>query len=638
MQKKIIPEKEYHWEEFCPLCEYFDAKFGYCSALRISIHKNQAQFTELCQREHFKEISSSYTDAPNIDNLTTKHEIIRLWPTHRLIGLIKDNNSKYSEDLIHSIDHELKKRSRKKPSGDSQQQHSKTNHDLRESDSDEVITEDNQDLILESCKLCNNRTFESLRWKLVPLVIKGQEVPEFEGSTIKEIYNAFWLDTEVLIFWAELDWKKKFTGLFSLKNNKMKMVMTDKCEIVADTKEPIHQNIKLPGQFEDDRMKEVKPSGQRMYINTKMKEGLFSSNYNTYAWDGDYFQSVLSAGDEITIKNQKHTIASAKLEKVSQHGSALIQFKTDSPEKKRGLCLYNGSNTIVLSCDGDKLPMKGNPGFYYSSGFYVGYDYTFVFNNSVIYRNSGDPQGLFKLFDGRINKIIATGDAYSPNPGKYKIEIIRSFYALKPDLILIGACISPHSLFLGPPFDAIMLYNRRKIESLLTIEGQEFSLQSAVLLPGLPNQFLFAYETSRREAGGIDTTIYKYRVDLYYYDGERLLKLTENIPFGLITELRVLMHGKPGVMIIGKKLLPDKKGKLQMELKDSQYFFDMNAPDKGLLPLPEFRITDDCTINFSDIIAWKSCNEAIVKLKDGIYLLAKEIVCMVFIKHFLMFS
>lgn len=498
------------------------------------------------------------------------------------------------------------------------------------------------------------------KWQQAPLLLKDTEVPDMPGARFRAFDQTFWLESGVLVFWAQISLpgkKKEEWGLFSLKNSQLRTVLmqgekrTSTYMLAREGVKPEKINLYRyntpPGWSNPARNQTPIHIGKDLlYLSCESGVGL-GSKYRVFAWNGESLAKILGGNDELTLRGEHYQVNNARVLSVSPDGKVLIYFTTKNSRKTEGWVFYDGTEFTQSWMAGDPLP--GMPGvqidgLYFSSKrtyivgeptLYIDVIEPWISSNAIlaILSVTGAPYkgGLFRLTQEKAEMILAF-EQQDPTDPKEKISDIVDFAVFDDDTFVVD--ISRFKFLKGSK-DILLLFRNgifSKIfdKSLIQSKHDDFSVRRIAFLRADPPLILFTVTLSSQAGSRVESSGVTYycrvRRDLFCFDGEQVSNLTEKMLIGEFGWFRSSLGYIPGVFF-ETRLSNEQEidfTKLGLKLLAARLFLPYNTTKLQFELPPEFVAEENRSINLGDVVAFKEPGKAIVQLEDGFYLLTKH--------------
>jgi len=440
-------------------------------------------------------------------------------------------------------------------------------------------------------------------WNVKPIVKLNDPAPETGGSFL-EFGKHYYLKSGVLVFWAKYGEDKKDWALYSLKDEKIRLVFRGN----TDFTEPDGVKKKFsedPPEFSFTTTRFI-AKDNILYIS--FQKGLF--DVINYGWDGEKFYKILGEGDKITVADYGELLInnSIFIPLVNKPGMKVL-FGTQKPDKKEGSLLFDGKDFKKLFIEGEELPRTG--GFRFKQIL----EGPHFFGDTMLVRltvdNAPYKEAIFIITDKITEKIIAVGDPHPAFPDK-KVADIREFYASGPfNLIIHTTADNKVPVYVDGCW---LSYNHGKwktiIESIKDFQlpkaysGYKISQplfinknQDYVLLPASIASTQYINSTS---GVSVNTSFSPYAV--FMFDGNELTPLVKEV-LKITTSSNIPPYVKP---------VPGMKGAIvKLSFLNEPKYFDYDLADPKLVPVPELKTDGNEKFLLSSIIAQRDGNRLI---------------------------
>ena len=504
-------------------------------------------------------------------------------------------------------------------------------------------------------------------WELKPLIRIGDPAPEtggrfqefsdiawFDyggaapdiGRRFQEFSEVFWLDSGVLVFWGRFGPKQ--WGLYSWKDGQLTLVVPEGNKVQAPHAEGVTEKLDVHRRWGWGFRTIVQAGKSVVYITPTF--GSFRPTASVYSWDGQYLRKALARGDTISLGGIAHTLRSVWIMNVGSDGALLVLYETQKPRKTFGLALFDGITLTSVLAYGDDLPgMRGVKPF--GGIWFTGLHLPAMMGMSpisvpgamiAVTRLAAPPSSaVYRLAGNRFEKLFAPGDPRPIDP-KQEIRNVSLFGAWDPAEFLF--CVNGRDVFLYRKGESKKIFDDSWMSKVFNVDANVWSVKpfaemSFAKLGELDYVFLV---TISRPATGREGSPFSdrylelvemMRSAFLRFDGRQVINLTQAIPLGRTSDLHwmagdfpgVLLHAKPPVQEISNPEFIERVRILEgWHPRETWWFLDANAAEKGLEPTPEFHTTDGRRVHLWQVRAWRRPGEAVVQLGDGFYLLAKR--------------
>jgi hypothetical protein len=494
------------------------------------------------------------------------------------------------------------------------------------------------------------------KWRRTPLLLRDAEIPDMPEARLRAFGQAFWLESGVLVFWAQASLpgkKNEEWGLFSFKDNQLRTVMMQgekqTSRYVSATGRGRTETMNLY-RFDAPKGWTRGPRAQTPIHAGKRLLYLSADSGQVYAWNGESLIRILGKDDELTLRGERFQIGSARVLSIIPDGMALIYFKTKGPRKTNGWIFHDETTLTSSWMAGDSLPglagahienMIAYPMHTYIVGdshkdplYSLGVIKPWISSDAIlaVLSVTGAPykQALFRLTREKAEAILVEGQPDPLDPNE-KIDKIVDFAAVDADTLAVHVS---RFKFLKGSGDILLLYQNGKFRrifdaSLAPRDYNDFSVRSVTFLRKDPPLVLFMVKHTSKAHSKVDIHGNTYNLilhDFICYDEGGLSNLTEKIFLGELTRLHSSHGDIPGIFI--ETRLNDFEqmidlAKLGLPLPTGRLFLSFNATKAELMPPSEFSIEENRSINLGDVVTMMGPGQAIVQLEDGFHLLAK---------------
>jgi len=507
-------------------------------------------------------------------------------------------------------------------------------------------------------------------WRITPLVVKGAQAPETNGQ-FQEFGETYALEN-ALVFWARFGPGDKDWGLFSLREGKVSKVFLQDVEFVA----PDGRKVKVR---RDTSFPVLLHAGKRMlYISMGYPD-------HVYGWDGERLVRVLAAGDQLEVGGIRYTVKRATVFNVDSEGRALLYYDANEPQHLNGWVMHDGTNFTPLWKEGDTLP--GMPGVQIknlSAGHFcyihcVGAPWLLEDGSILAFlevTGATSKKGLFHVARDKAEMIITDniqgGGSLDTKLGEALAEIARIFpgktqEAGRTEISLGDVLAGRSSSFLvsmtgyfekgGRHYSMPLLifYDQGQLR-VSGVEDREvkempyhwyessdrnFGLafdRAMFLAPDSPRLLLtLKVSKTERHLGLLANkrTVVSFP-GLHFWDGEKLSPVPWETALGMdISTALKTLESKPEHYWISLQA-PKTIGLWRISGPVSgvgvllpaggptgpRWFVGSNSVNGQLEQSPQFQVAGR-TVTLANVVGWKSPQEALVQLEDGLFLLTK---------------
>jgi hypothetical protein len=491
--------------------------------------------------------------------------------------------------------------------------------------------------------------------QLRALVREGAPVPDKPGAKFQSFGEAWWLEPGCLAFWADYG---SGSGLFSWKDGTVKTILPEGETVTSPNFRPkpglVPQKMRLhrlwhpPGWIVGAHDRTLIHAGRKLLyltIDTSYKNtGLFQSDNSTvYAWDGDKLFPVLGQEDSLPLPGGGALgIKSARVAAIGTDDQALLSYVTKGDTS--GWALFDGTRLLPFLASGDPLPglpdvriRDTNPPKRFDISWL---QWTTAWRSTeatvAVVDVAGAPykRALLRLAPGGAQKLLAEGDPDPTEPTK-KIKDLVRLEGASPDTF---AVLVARGALSGD--QAWLLYHRGTFQRILDrslVQRPDPSWDSlgfgraAFLGTDPPRMVLEVFVTKLETQLISQNQLLKLvastqsRGDHYLFEGGPVRRLdTQGMPM----DLRVLGGERPGIVLGTFPTTGTQPEGLLDSLSPPTslmtfWFLDGTARNPGVAPPPEVAVVGDRRITFAHVIAWRAPDEAVVRQKDGFFLVTK---------------
>jgi hypothetical protein len=488
------------------------------------------------------------------------------------------------------------------------------------------------------------RRYTEGQWDVKPLVLKGTSAPGTERR-FNEFGAGYWMDSGILVFCGQFGSSDNTIGLFNLKDGKITRVFSNNVTFSEPDSVKKQARVRIVDNWGDFHRTRIY-GGKRMIYADIWKEDKSRSYYvgddcrSVYGWNGEHLVRVLGKGDKISLFGNACVVENAVVARIGEDGNALIRFETSMPEKVCWMAVHDGTTLMPLWESGVPMPNKEDAAIKYIWQVYIFPEATLSLMGAT-----EETWGLYRINSVKNERIIGMGDKDPSNP----INEI----GMGP-LIKLGLGLSPSGpetfvimISFGPmaSFQRWLLYDRGRwcplvnnISDLRASEGyNDFSI-SPIFPHPKKSSVLFAINiTDNRIGWGKDFKNMPDITDLYLFEDCRLIPIPWETTGGKVSprinidptrkiepiRIRNLPGNLEGAIVDLPFYIKNEKIKEKSDL-DWIYLLESTPEEIRLITMPEFKNSTDKIIRLNNVIAWKSANEAVVRLEDGFYLITKK--------------
>lgn len=484
-------------------------------------------------------------------------------------------------------------------------------------------------------------------WQITPLVTKKTPAPESAGTFLD--FGETYVSDGFISFWARFgpnpdnDW-----ALYSWKDGRVtRIAMHDVDFTTPDSRKD--RIMHTPRFFRGGTS--LLHAGRRFLYHSA------GAPDHLYGWDGDAWKCVLCDGDTLDVGGVAHKIHRAHVLDTDSHGRALVYWDSSRP-KANGWAIHDGNTWTPVFKEGEPVPgMTGVTIKNLSSGLFCLTDCLpeprLLDDGTIlgILTVTGAPfkTALFRLSGPKAEKVLAEDELLSVAGKPVKVRLGRLLDANATSLamdfpeVTIAYYTSAYSIKITETYRPRLLvldqgqpsfveeFGLREFKAL---RGGEFRIDSAVFPTPGSSALLFTVRAARGKSGFATWTLRSFP-GLYYWNGKTTLPVEWEKAAGLTLEAvpdllqRKLSRFFSLSQAYGISLSPVTAhgGGVRVDLPPlgsvpRVWLFPSGASEPKLVAAPHPQ-AGDAPVSETDILAWKSPDEAIARSDEGLFLLRR---------------